>query len=126
MLKLIMTVFILSTTLFGQSVVSRMYFSEFMGHVHKAPDTDSSSLTALQCGFKVKVLESKLADSIWSFVQVGEDKGFVENSRLSDQRPDCFQGKYQDYYNSLNLDLTDLYYLGKLKEQFVSRESKAK
>lgn len=126
MLKIVSFIIVFSTFSFGQNIVSRMYFNEFMGHVHKTPDNDSSSLTAVQCGFKVKVLKSKLADNIWSYVQVGEDKGFIENSRLSDQRPSCFQGKYQDYYNSLNLDLTDLYYLGKLSEQFVSRESKAK
>lgn len=117
---------IFSFSSFSQEVVSRMYFSEFMGHVHKAPDNDSSSLTAVQCGFKVKVLKVKRKTPEWSYVSVGEDKGFIKNSRLSSTRPNCFQGKYQEFYNSLNLDLTDLYYLGKLNEQAVTRESKSR
>lgn len=126
MTKLILFITVLSFDVFSQNVVSLRFFNEFMGHVHKTPDNDSSSLTAVQCGFKVKVLKSKLADNVWSYVQVGDDKGFIENFRLSDQRPSCFQGKYQEYYNSLNLDLTDLYYLGKLNEQFVTKESKSR
>lgn len=111
---------------FSQEVVSRMYFNEFMGHVHKTPDSDSSSLTAIQCGFKVKILKSKSKIKGWSYIAVGEDKGFIRNNKLISYRPECFQAKYQDFYNSLNLDLTDLYYLGKLNEQAVTRESKAR
>lgn len=110
----------------AQKVGSQMYFKDFMGHVHKSPSVESSSLTAIQCAFKVKVLISKRAISGWSFVKVGEDIGFIENSRLSYERPTCFQEKYQDYYNALNLDLTELYHLGKLDEQMIHRESKAK
>lgn len=126
MTKVLCLILLFSFSSFTQEVVSRMYFSEFMGHVHKAPDNDSSSLTAIQCGFKVKVLKVKNVIDNWSYVLVGGDKGFIKNSRLSSVRPNCFQGKYQEFYNSLNLDLTDLYFLGKLNEQAVTRESKSR
>lgn len=126
-MKVLLLTLIISTLSMSQTVVARMYFKDFMGHVHKTPSSDSSSLTAVQCAFKVKILKSKDSiDPMWSYVKVGEDIGFIETSRLTSNRPNCFQSKYQEYYNSLNLDLTDLYYLGKINEQFVTKESKSR
>jgi hypothetical protein len=103
-----------------------LYFNKFLGVLHKKPSITSSSLTTIQCAHKIKLLTSSKQIENWSYVQVGEDKGFVENKKLSDFRPNCFQSQYQLYYNSLNLDVSDMYYFSRLDEQMVIEISKMK
>ena len=105
--------------------VARLYFVPFMGHVHKNPLATSSSLTAIQCGHVVKVIDDKniVIPMNWHYVEVGDEKGFIENIHLSKTMPDCFQGKYPKFMNALNLDLTDMYFFGRLVDQYVEGKS---
>lgn len=121
--------FILASSSFAaDKVVGRLYYQAFLGHLHKNPTRSSSSLTTIQCAFSVKVLEDSevKAPEGWMYVQVGDDKGFIASHLLNDKRPDCFQEKYPNFYLKLNLDLSEMYYWGRLMDQYVNQESKIK
>lgn len=112
----------------SEKVVGRLYLNTFMGHLHKNPTKQSSSLTTLQCSHAVKVIENEgvSVPSGWVYAQVGEDKGFIHVSQLTSTRPECFQDKYPRFYSSLNLDLTDMYYWGRMFDHFSTGKSKAR
>jgi hypothetical protein len=109
-------------------VMGRLYFQDFLGHVHKNPSKASSSLTTIQCAYSVKVIEDLEVRSPkgWVYVKVGDDRGFIMSSSLSEKRPTCFQEKYPKFYLNLNLDLSEMYYWGRLTDQYLSQESKVK
>lgn len=129
-MKFILLVFLLiSTSLVAkEKVVGRLYFQDFLGHVHKNPSKVSSSLTTIQCAYSVKVLEDTeiRTPKGWLYVKVGDDKGFIASSSLSSKRPKCFQEKYPKFYLNLNLDLSEMYYWGRLTDQYLNEESKVK
>ena len=111
-----------------EKVVGKLYFSEFLGHLHKNPSRSSSSLTTIQCAYPVKVLagSERALPPGWIHAKVGDDIGFIQSTFLSDKRPDCFQEEYPKFYLNLNLDLTDMYYWGRLNDQYLLEESKVK
>ena len=121
--------FILSPlTYSADKVVGKLYFNKFLGHLHKNPSRSSSSLTTIQCAYPVKVIadSSTTTPPGWILAKVGDDKGFIQSVFLSEQRPDCFQEQYPKFYLNLNLDLTDMYYWGRLNDQYLIEESKVK
>ncbi len=123
-------IFILAATQMNfasaDEVMGRRYFNEFLGHVHKNPSSDSTSLTIVQCQHSVKILKKENVPEGWFFVQVGEDKGYVSSKFLSQKRPPCFQEKYPQFYNSLNLDLSEMYFWGKLSDHYLQGRTQAK
>lgn len=109
-----------------EKVVGIFYFSPILGHVHQSPKELSSSLTTIQCGHPMKVIEStkvKVSEE-WAYVQVADFKGFVLKNFLVKSRPDCFQGKYPKFFDGLNLDLSELYYWGRLYDNYLQGQSK--
>lgn len=108
--------------------VGRLYFQNFMGHLHQESKDTSSSLTALQCAHPVVVIERKGVDVApgWLLVKVGEDVGYIRSRFLDSQRPSCFQEKYAEFYRRLNLDVSDLYFWGRLSDHFIEGESQSK
>jgi hypothetical protein len=109
-------------------VVKVMYFKPILGHVHQTPLKTSPSMTLIQCGYPLKVLKSTLIKypDDWNYVEASDIKGFVVTSFLSDNKPDCFQAKYPKYFEALNSDIAELYYWGRLYDQFLVGESKVK
>jgi len=105
----------------------RLYFQNFMGHVHKEPKDGAASLTAIQCAQSVQVMENalKAPPRGWVYIKAGEDTGYIRISQLGEKRPDCFQEKYPKFYNSLNLDISDYYYWGRLSDHYIEGESLA-
>lgn len=112
----------------SERTVGTLYFEKFMGHVHKNPSASSSSMTTIQCAHPIKVIEDPEVRTPegWLYVKVGEDKGFITSKFLSNKRPKCFQEKYPKFFMNLNLDLTDMYYWGRLYDQYEQGESKIK
>lgn len=108
------------------SLASRLYFNKFLGHVHKNPSEDSSSETIVQCAHSVKVLPQKNPIEGWTYVEVGEDKGYVQSEFLSLKREECFQEKYPKFYLGLDLDITEMYFWGKLNDHYTQGTSRAK
>lgn len=129
---------LLSSQIFAQApkVLGMRYFSETFGHIHKGPDAQSSSLTGIMCGTKLKVLEAKDIPAGWLLVEVGDDKGYVLQKYTSQTLPKsyrdnagagdkiCFQGMYPRFFSDLNLNITEQFFWGRLYDHYVSGESK--
>lgn len=116
--------FILSVTSVNSQEIGRLYFNEFLGHVHESPTRDATSLTTVQCAHSVKVL--KTANNIpgWIYSQVGEDKGYIQSQFLSSTRPKCFQEKFPRFYIDLGLDISEMYHWGKLYDHYDMGKSR--
>ncbi len=120
-------IFFLVLPVFGkEKVVGRLYFQNFLGHVHKNPSKDSTSLTVVQCSHSVKVLEIKNKIEDWTYVQVGDDKGYIQTKFLDAKRPECFQAKYPKFYLEMGLDITEMYFWGRLYDQYAQGKSRIK
>ena len=120
--------YFVSSVYSSEKIIGKMYFNQFLGHLHKNPSRSSSSLTTIQCAYPVKIVEEK-SNQIpkgWFLARVGEDKGFIQTKFLSEKRPSCFQEEFPKFYLKLNLDLTDMYYWGRLSDQYLFEESKVK
>jgi hypothetical protein len=120
MMKLL--IFLFTTLSFFNALSSELrYYKNIYGHLHLSPYAMSASQTAIHCGFPVEVLpdqDTKLKE--WIKVKAGGDIGYIHDSFLSTVPAACFQDKYSLFVNALNLDLTDLYYWGRLFDQFIS------
>lgn len=114
------------TTSTDEKVVGVFYMTPMFGHVHQSSVRTSASLTTIQCAHPVKVIESsKVSVSPeWSYVQVAEYRGFIMKQFLSEKKPECFQGKYPKFFDSLNMDLSELYYWGRLYDHYVQGETR--
>lgn len=110
-----------------EKIVGTFYFSPILGHVHQSPSRTSASLTTIQCAHPIKVMESSkvTVSPEWAYVQVADHRGFILKQFLSGKRPECFQGKYPRFFDALNLDLSELYYWGRLYDHYVQGESRA-
>lgn len=111
-----------------EKLVGVYYFKPMYGHVHQSSVRTSASLTTLQCSHPVKVIESSkvTAGPEWAYVEVAEHRGFILKQFLSEKRPECFQGKYPKFIDAFNLDLSELYYWGRLNDHYISGESRVK
>jgi hypothetical protein len=120
-LKKILTILIFVNISWAQeTIVSVKYFSAFLGHVHQSPSRTSPSLTTIQCGHPIKIVKDasiEVSDD-WARVAVADYKGFIWNKHLVTSKPDCFQGRYPKFVDSFNLDLTELYYWGRLHDHW--------
>lgn len=114
------------TTSTDEKIVGVFYMTPLFGHVHQSAVRTSASLTTIQCAHPVKVIESsKVSISAeWAYVQVADYRGFIMKDFLSEKRPDCLQGKYPKFFDSLNLDLAELYYWGRLYDHYVQGETR--
>lgn len=122
--KAILFLFIsLSLNAYGQGI---LYFSNFLGHVHKEADKNSTSQTIVQCSHSVKLLKAKKEIEGWSYVQVGEDVGYIQSEFLSEKKVECLQAKYPYFYNGLELDITQMYFWGRLYDHYIQGTSKIK
>lgn len=109
-----------------EKVVGIFYFKPIFGHVHQASQRTSASLTTIQCSHPVKVIESSKVSvsSEWAYVQVADHRGFILKDYLVTKRPECFQGKYPKFFDGLNLDLSELYYWGRLYDHYYHGETR--
>jgi hypothetical protein len=96
------------------------------GHVHQSSVRTSASLTTIQCAHPVKVIESSKVSisKEWAYVEVADYRGFVLKQYLSETKPDCLQGKYPKFFDALNMDLSELYYWGRLYDHYIQGETR--
>ena len=118
------SLFIISSLSYAE--IGRLYYSNFLGHLHENPSKDSTSLTIVQCSHSVKVLKSSTSIDGWRYVQVGEDKGYIQSQFLVRKRPECLQEKYPKFYNKFELNLSEMYYWGRLYDLYLQGKSKIK
>lgn len=111
-----------------ERLVGIYYFKPMFGHVHQSSVRTSASLTTLQCSHPVKVIESSKVSvgPEWAYVEVAEHRGFILKQFLGEKRPECFQGKYPKFFDAFNLDLSELYYWGRLNDLYITGESRVK
>jgi hypothetical protein len=107
-------------------LVGVFYYKNILGHVHDSPQVMAASVTTIQCNHPVKVIESAkvIVNAQWKYVEVADLKGFVQAEFLSPKKGECFQADYPRFWDGLNLDLVQLFYWGRLYDQFVTGESK--
>lgn len=111
-----------------EKVVGIFYFTPVYGHVHQSSVRTSASLTTIQCSHPLKVIESSKVSVApeWAYVEAGDHRGFVQKHFLAEKRPECPQGKYPKFFDSVNLDLAELYYWGRLYDHYVMGETRAR
>lgn len=105
------------------------YFNGLFGHVHQSASRYSQALTTISCGHPIKVLQNPSTvdkSDGWLQVQVASYKGYLKKSTLSSEKVICFQDRYPVFLEELQLDITDLYYWGKLYDQYLLGRSKIK
>jgi len=114
------------TTSTDEKVVGIFYMKPLFGHVHQSSVRTSASLTTIQCSHPVKVIESsKVSVSPeWAYVQVADYRGFIMKQFLSEKKPECFQGKYPKFFDGFNMDLSELYFWGRLYDHYVQGETR--
>jgi len=123
-LSLLLSLFFLGIySPYAADKVSRVvYFKKLFGHIHKNPSRYSQSLSTIGCGHPIKVLVNKGREEYgkgFYKVKVGPYEGYISKLYLNDKKPNCFQDKYPRFFDNLELSLTDMYYWGKLYDQYV-------
>jgi hypothetical protein len=109
-----------------EKVVGVFYMTPLFAHIHQSSVRTSASLTTVQCAHPVKVIESSKVSisKEWAYVEVADYRGFVMKQYLSEKRPDCIQGKYPKFFDALNMDLSELYYWGRLYDHYIQGETR--
>lgn len=110
------------------------YYKELFGHIHRNATKYSQSLSTITCGHPVKIYSVKHknghVESVFNkdfyLVKVGPYEGFIHRFNLVDSKPNCFQDKYPRFFDHLELSLTDMYFWGKLHDQYEIGKSKVK
>ena len=116
-----------------KSILKIMYFNEMMGNVHQNSSRYSQTLTTISCNHPVKVIRTQSGDKEnlyygngeWVQIQVGPYEGYILKDLLSDRKQECFQDQYPKFFDEMKMSLTDLYYLGRLNDQYLTGKSKA-
>jgi len=107
-------------TLKGEDIVLGLkYLADPYAHLHQNPLIYSHSLTTLGCGHPVKTLEQSKLKPGWTYAQAGADKGYLRTSQLASKKPNCFKFKYPKFVQQFDLDLSQMYYWGKLHDQLI-------
>ena len=110
-------------TAFSKEMVSRvLYFDKLFGHIHKSPSRYSQSLSTIGCGHPIKILKTKKGEILengFYKVKEGPYYGFISKKYLNKKKIICFQDSYPRFFDNLELSLTDMYYWGKLYDQYV-------
>lgn len=108
-----------------EKAVGTYYFVPFYGHLHQNPSDYSQSQTTLACGHPVKLLVNEGAGrGVWDLVETAGKKGYVQSRYLSATRPTCFERQYPEFVHKMELRIEDLYYWGKLYDQYSYAEVK--
>lgn len=103
----------------SENIMGVYYLENIFGHLHQFPNRNSLSLTTMACGHPVKIIKSeKKNDQVWFYSEIGAHKGYINEENVTTKKPDCFQSSYHVFFNNLNLDLAQMYYWGRLYDQF--------
>jgi hypothetical protein len=119
----------------GLKVQRIAYFNEMHGNIHQNASKYSNVLTTVSCGHPIKVYKEKkspnggLVENIsyeWDFVKVGSYNGYVLSDFLGKRKQKCFQDKYPRFVEKFKLEPSEMYYWGRLYDQYVGGKSKVK
>lgn len=109
------------------------YFRQIFGVVHQNTSRYSTALTTISCNHPVKLIrlvdakgKEVASNDTWAFVKVGAYEGYLVRENLAKQKNDCFQDRYPKFFDSFEPDLSELYYWGRLYDQYVNGKSKVR
>jgi hypothetical protein len=92
-------------------------------------------MTTTECGHPVKVYKRVSRDGknirvsfnrTWKLVKVGSYEGYINSVQLGSRKKSCFQDQYPKFFDSLEMGINDMFYWGKLKNQYVTGKSRAR
>ena len=112
-----------------EKTVGVLYYRLMFGHLHSRPTPYSESLTTIACGQPMRLYERKNSPKMsnqsrdWARVKVGTRQGYVLQKTLAPTKPNCFQDQYPAFFKSFKLDLSELYYWGRLYDQYIRGKS---
>ncbi len=98
-----------------------LYFNNTYGHIHELPNKFSPSLTTISCGHPLVYIKDKedKVGKLWVHIEASGVKGYVDSKHLVKTRPQCPQRLYPKFWNSLEMDVSELYYWGRLYDQYI-------
>jgi len=118
---------------YKKAVSDVQYFRQTFGVVHQNPSRYSSALTTISCGHPIKILrlldakgKEFIPNDDWVFAKIGAYEGFVLREYLGKQKGGCFQDRYPKFFDSFEMDVSELYYWGRLNDQYVTGKSKVR
>ncbi len=123
---LLFTIFFTLPSFSKEKLIGVFYYNRIFGHILEQRDSNSSSLTTISCGFPLKVYEVNEPKEGWEKVEAAGVKGYTKTGFLSEEKPDCFQGKYPKFFNANELSLTEMYYWGRLYDMYIFGKSRVK
>lgn len=95
------------------------YVSKQFVHLHKNQSINSLVTLTLSCGQKVKLISRK---DNWIHVATGSYKGHVLARNFTKVKPKCFSHVHKKLYNKIDLDMREVYKLGRLEDLFIYGE----
>ncbi|MBF0359583.1 MAG: hypothetical protein HQK49_01135 [Oligoflexia bacterium] len=113
----------------AKKLVGIFYLNRLFANIHQRPSSDSNSVLAIACAHPLKVYEdpAESTHAQWALVNSEKVDGYIMKAFISEQRNNsCFQNIYPQFFNLLNLDVTQIYYWGRLQDHFISGKSKVK
>lgn len=107
--------------IFAQQVLSKqkMFASKQFVHLHKNASVNSVVLVTLSCGQSVKLQN---ITNEWAKIKSGSFEGFVLKRNLLPSEPRCFSRTHSKLYNKLDLNMREVYKLGRLEDLFIYGE----
>ena len=105
----------------------KFYFNQVFGNIHKNPSRYSQTLTTIACGHPLKIfLAAGTAEQTfstieekWVQIKVGPYRGYMKKEFISTKYPNCFQDRYPRFFDLFNLEVEDIYYWGRLYDQYI-------
>lgn len=97
------------------------YYNSIYGNIHQNKSDYSSSITTISCGQPLKIKNNN-QQAKWLHVQSGPYKGYIKSNYVSREEPICFQDKYPKFFESLNIDISDIYYWGRLYDLYLTNK----
>lgn len=124
---MIKIVFFIFYFFIGKNNAEFYYFKQIFGHLHQNPSRHSNSLTIISCRRALEILPTATSDAIdWKHVQLGPYKGYILQANIEKKksRTRCFQDEYSQFFDLLDLKMTDYYLWGSLLDHYIYSQSR--
>ena len=96
-----------------------LYASKQFVHLHKNASVNSVVLVTLSCGQVVNLVKK---NDEWLKIKSGSFSGYVLKRNLLDSEPRCFSKVHSKLYNKLDLNMREVFKLGRLEDLFIYGE----
>lgn len=113
--------------------IAVLYFKQIFGQIHQNPSRYSQTLSTVTCGQPIKLLQKLSSDGVeiktpegWSFISAGPYEGYLQTENLVAAPSECFAKKYPKFFETIDLELSEIHYWGRLYDQYVQGRSKVR